>query len=1069
MTLRKKFLSMVLAVSLLFSLVGVASADLGPQAQATAYARMAALKLAAGVLQADGTVSPALDQDLTRAQMVTIIVRAFGKEQEAMLLKGVTLFPDVPADHWASGYITVAKKLADEKNIVIGRPGGTFDPEAKVTGAEVVAFIMKFLGVAPDTTKSWPMDYIQGARSAGMISQDDADLLALIGSNSANRGLAFALADGIFYGYKGLPGNQSVYTTYVDTTGPVITVTSVLPETTEEETVTISGTVDADTNALFLEDQQVLVSATGSFSVDANLSFGTNILRLRAQDLAGNTTTETVSVERLSPTPIATGPLVAEVQAEKMTVGTFERVQLTAIDTEGEPIPEGVTWSTDDENALVTGSGVFQSPVPGRYVVRATVGSSTSFVTISVYGAPAGLKIEATDTVANGISKKPVTVTAVDANGVAVENFGGNGEKVSLSGTGVTIFDADGVETSEVTASNGSANFLITVESYLAGEYFTLTAIYDDGQEEIEETAEFEALVPTAAGLKAEGPTFLAANTGMATPEGAIKVWVVDQDGAPVFDSFDVEADITGPADLIDESAVYLDEESPATFRISNYNHVGLQGKIALRFTVDGVGSTTLTITQLIAGSPTKFEVKPEKSTVKSTEIITFTVTAQDSNGVPVSLNSSTDLTITLPDKVADKFILPEFDPEIEAGESSTTFEIEAEAAFLGDLEVKVQNSNASMVGRGTVTIVADAVDTVAFDRSVAYVPLAAPSATFYGFLSDRLENPVVVANRELEVYVQDVGSVSAITGDDTNRVTINGRTTSSDKPLVVETNAEGKVELKVVAAPQSDKIYMIRLHDDETGETNYAYMLLVNTVPSELKVTTYKLVNSGDEDRYFSTTRVEAGEKFWVKVSVLDNYGGPVMDIEDDLKIVSDEIFSNGTTLVDGESFDFRDYEYWENADAELAEALDLVDGDYVAEVYAGKSGTQQIKVAYDLTLDAVTGTRNITVTPGEVEGVQANGGKEITVKEGSVTGPYVIELVDRFGNPASSGTTQVITWEVDGGSIGFRRSASGGNVSELETRNKATVYLDVNEEGTYEITFYVDSYTGTLTVHVE
>lgn len=1075
MALRRKLLSVVLALSLLLSMAGVASADLGQPAQAAAYARMSALNLVTGVKLNDGSVVPALDQELTRAQMVTILVRAFGREQDAQLLTGVTLYPDVPASHWASGYITVAQKLAEEKQIAIGRPGGLFDPDAKVTIAEVLAFNMKFLGVQPDRSQSWPRDYIQGAVSAGLIPQADGDLLKLIGGNNATRGMAFALADGIFYNYKGLPGGKSVYTAYVDTQAPTITLTGDLPESTEDELVTIEGTVDADVVALYLENQKVNLSASGTFSVDAELDFGTNVLRLRAEDLAGNTASASVTIERKAPVPVPVGPFVREVTADKTTVAAFEKVQLTAIDENGEPITEGVTWTVDNENAIVTGNGVFQSPVPGRYIVTATVGPSSSFIPINVYGTPAKLRIEATDTVANGVSKKPVTVTALDSNGTPVLNFGANEEKVTLTGPGITVYDEDGNEATEVTAKNGAATFLITVPASLAGESFTLTATYGEGDDAITETAEFDALFPAPAGLKAEGPAFIAANTGTTTPEGAIRVWVVDQDGAPVADSYEVTAQITGPATLVNESDIYNGEDSPAGFRISNFNHVGVQGKIVLLFTVDGVGSTSLTINQLIAGSPSKLEVKPEKSTVKATDPIVFTVTVQDSNGVPVTLNSETELEITLPDSVADKFELPDGLPVISAGEGSTTFEIKATKAFLGDLDVKVQNTGGNLVGRTTVTVVPGSIETVAFDREQAIVPLIAPTATFYGFLADELGNPVVVQNHTLEVYVQEVSSTDATTGNNTTRVTINGKTTSDTKPLVVKTNADGKVELKVVATPQSNKVYMLKLTDEENNESAYTYLLLVNTVPGELKVSTYKYVTA--TDTYRETTSLNAGEKFWVKVTVTDNYGGPVNGIADDLKLISDDVFSaNGVTLTDSSTFTFEDNTWWEIQYPELAEAMDLADGDYVLELYAGKSGQQAVKVAYDLTLDAVTGSKTVTVRATTVAGVKANGGKEVKVKVNSVTGPYTLELVDHFGNPATSTLTQEITWEVedeDGNpandKVGFRLSQSGGNVSKVTTKSKTNVYLDVNTEGTYTVTFSTGEFTGTWTVIVE
>lgn len=56
--------------------------------QQAGYARMSELTLVTGDVVPDGSASPDLGGTLTRAQLVTIIVRAFGQETNVKVLSG---------------------------------------------------------------------------------------------------------------------------------------------------------------------------------------------------------------------------------------------------------------------------------------------------------------------------------------------------------------------------------------------------------------------------------------------------------------------------------------------------------------------------------------------------------------------------------------------------------------------------------------------------------------------------------------------------------------------------------------------------------------------------------------------------------------------------------------------------------------------------------------------------------------------------------------------------------------------------------------------------------------------
>ncbi len=175
-TARRHFRSPLIALlsllCLLLAAVPVAQATTPDKIQA-AGERIRDHGLAKGV---DASGDLALGANITRAQLVTIIVRAFGFDKEAQALNGQPAFPDTANHPWASGYIALAKRLIEERSNgaeVVGRPDGTFNPDGNVTAAESVAFLMKFLGVKSDPTLGWPANYIQGALKAGLITAED--------------------------------------------------------------------------------------------------------------------------------------------------------------------------------------------------------------------------------------------------------------------------------------------------------------------------------------------------------------------------------------------------------------------------------------------------------------------------------------------------------------------------------------------------------------------------------------------------------------------------------------------------------------------------------------------------------------------------------------------------------------------------------------------------------------------------------------------------------------------------------------------------------------------------------
>ena len=133
-----KVLSLVLAIAMLFSVPTFAAfTDVPANADyAEAVTVLSALEIINGY--GDGSFKP--DGKITRAEYAAIVCRAIGMGDIAK--GGVSTFTDVPADHWATGYIATAQNA----KIVNGKTATTFDPEAEVTYEQAVKMLVVALG-----------------------------------------------------------------------------------------------------------------------------------------------------------------------------------------------------------------------------------------------------------------------------------------------------------------------------------------------------------------------------------------------------------------------------------------------------------------------------------------------------------------------------------------------------------------------------------------------------------------------------------------------------------------------------------------------------------------------------------------------------------------------------------------------------------------------------------------------------------------------------------------------------------------------------------------------------------
>lgn len=140
-----------------------------PDVPATApYAEAVETLYDMGIFNGDknGNFNP--DSTITRAESAAVICRLMGAEDEA---KAMTkqVFDDVPASHWAVGYVAKATELG----IINGYGNGKFGPSDPVTYEQMVKMLVCSLGYdkAAKAEGGYPNGFLSVAEKLG-ITQD---------------------------------------------------------------------------------------------------------------------------------------------------------------------------------------------------------------------------------------------------------------------------------------------------------------------------------------------------------------------------------------------------------------------------------------------------------------------------------------------------------------------------------------------------------------------------------------------------------------------------------------------------------------------------------------------------------------------------------------------------------------------------------------------------------------------------------------------------------------------------------------------------------------------------------
>lgn len=107
------------------------------------------------------------DKQITRAEVLAMIIRTINMEEAAKALAGKTRFDDVPEDYWASGYIN----LAVRDGIANGTGETVFEPEENVTQEQMIKMMLCAFGhnEEAEADGGYPDGYMKLARDRGYV------------------------------------------------------------------------------------------------------------------------------------------------------------------------------------------------------------------------------------------------------------------------------------------------------------------------------------------------------------------------------------------------------------------------------------------------------------------------------------------------------------------------------------------------------------------------------------------------------------------------------------------------------------------------------------------------------------------------------------------------------------------------------------------------------------------------------------------------------------------------------------------------------------------------------------
>jgi len=705
------------------------------------------------------------------------------------------------------------------------------------------------------------------------------------------------------------------------------------------------------------------------------------------------------------------------ITASSTTVGSGQQVTLSASGT-----TQSVTYSVNSTNAVISGS-TFVATEPGTYVVTGTTSDGArASLTITVYGAPATLRIVAPSTiVANGSASETVSVDVVDASGNTV---GDASDSITISGYGQAL---NTPTSTTVSAVNGVATFTFRAGT-VAGGTDTLTAKDNTDTSLPTATAQVSAAPQVATSIQVTMPQSLPANTQGTTAQAYATV--VDQAGIPILTgSYSLTATVTGPASLdasgdktITGAYVGNGTATNAGASFTLYNVQGSAGTITLTVTaaMSGVKAGTGTTQAVFTGAPVAFKVTQTTSsanadTVAGSTILspfdTITITPVDRNGNETSWSGTAKVTETLGGTTSGNVVMGGSASgtlaEAFSSQSSQTVPLYGQGnGTAGTYTFTVTDEAGNLTSATvTVTVMPGAVSSFKVSPTV-YVGASSPSAPIWAQLYDAEGNPVTEAGVTVDFTAPTNASVSSATAT---------------------TNADGKAQVTATVPLSSYQTFGFTVKVPSLTTTQTAYIdYASSTVASQISITATP------------PYQVTAGSPVSITFTAKDQYNNQVTT--NDILTVT----LSGTGSLTPTSLAANSDGTW---------TVDLAGGTGTVTATAYKTGTVRLSAVDTSVATQPTGSYGLSVLAGAWAGwalVTSSGaivGNDVGIADtGTLTvaanSPVALtlEAVDAYGNLTVYTTSSGILTLSDSHGGAWRTSPTGTDVTSLSVTSGFT-----------------------------
>ena len=166
----KKVISAVIALTVSASSAAFAAPNFSDVADTASYAQAVNTLAALGVIKGyeDGSFKP--DNNITRAEVATMVVAALNRTADAEGSKGSTKFADMntEAKNWATGFVNIGVS----EGFILGYEDGSFKPDNNVTFAEMVSMLVRVAGYGryAEYLGGWPNGYLSVGNDKGVTN-----------------------------------------------------------------------------------------------------------------------------------------------------------------------------------------------------------------------------------------------------------------------------------------------------------------------------------------------------------------------------------------------------------------------------------------------------------------------------------------------------------------------------------------------------------------------------------------------------------------------------------------------------------------------------------------------------------------------------------------------------------------------------------------------------------------------------------------------------------------------------------------------------------------------------------